>query len=238
MTNLPAHDVLLAGFPCQAFSYAGKQKGFADSRGTLFFEIERLLAATTKKPAMLLLENVRGFTTHDKGRTYAAVVSKIEALGYRVKMLLLNSSNFNVPQNRVRIYLVCTLGKEPNVSIQSDLGAADSHKFKKAMSQPDLFSILSSYSCVKHILEPEVDSRYRCTKNFIMQLSDFLHGRPFSDLHGMRLIDYRGGNSIHSWDLGTKGYCSDDERALMNAIIGNRRKKTFWYRAGRKRAHD
>jgi DNA (cytosine-5)-methyltransferase 1 len=225
--SLPEHDILLAGFPCQAFSYAGKQKGFADTRGTLFFEVERLLNLAKNKPQLLLLENVRGFTTHDNGRTYATVVSKLEALGYGVKALLLNSSNFGVPQNRVRIYLVCTLGHVASLTIESDLGAADSHKFKKALLQKDLFSAVEPHRCVKEILQRDVDEQYWCSKTFVSQLADALQGKSFDKLHGVRLIDTRGGNSIHSWDLGTKGHCSVEERELMEALIGNRRKKHF-----------
>lgn len=231
--TLPSHDVLLAGFPCQAFSYAGKQKGFADIRGTLFFEIERLLTSIKKKPELLILENVRGFKTHDKGRTYETVISKIESLGYKTKTLLLNSSNFGVPQNRVRVYIVCTLNRSPVVSIQSDLGAADSHKFKKSSSQISLFDFfdttIKSFPkvYVGDILEPNVDKKYICSKEFRSQLSEALHGQSFDALHGVRLIDYRGGNSLHSWDLGIKGRCSPEEKSLMNAIIANRRKKHF-----------
>lgn len=151
--SLPPHDILLAGFPCQSFSYAGKQKGFADTRGTLFFEIERLINAAKKKPRLLLLENVRGFTTHDGGRTYATVISKLNDLGYEVSPLLLNSSNFGVPQNRVRIYLVCTLEYKPNISLISNLGASDSHKFKHAVLQGEFFSATVPHSCVADILE-------------------------------------------------------------------------------------
>ncbi|CAE6727586.1 DNA (cytosine-5-)-methyltransferase [Candidatus Nitrotoga fabula] len=225
--ELPEHDVLLAGFPCQAFSYAGKQKGFADTRGTLFFEIERLISTATIKPKLLLLENVRGFTTHDSGRTFSTVLTRLNTLGYEVETLLLNSSNFGVPQNRVRAYLVCSYGSSPNLSIQSNLGSADSHKFKQSVQQSDLFSMNNAFRCVKDVLEPQVDQRYWCSSKFIAQLKDALHRRPFDSLHGVRLIDYRGGNSLHSWELGTKGHCSDEERALMNAIIGNRRKKHF-----------
>ena len=108
--TLPEHDILLAGFPCQAFSYAGKQMGFADTRGTLFFEIERLLRSINKKPDLLLLENVRGFVTHDKGRTCKAVVDILHNLGYKTALLLLNSSNFSAPQNRVRLYMSKPMG--------------------------------------------------------------------------------------------------------------------------------
>jgi len=226
--SLPEHDVLLAGFPCQAFSYAGKQKGFADTRGTLFFEIERLLASAKRKPKYLLLENVRGFTTHDKGRTFNTVLDRLDKLGYKVKPLLLNSSNFNVPQNRVRIYLVCKLKTDPNVSINSDLGAADSHKFKKQREvQLDIFESNKSFTVVKDILESSVDKKYLCTKKFTQQLATALDGKSFEYLHGVRLIDFRGGNSLHSWDLGIKGVCSLDEREFMNALISNRRKKHF-----------
>ena len=228
LEELPSHDVLLAGFPCQAFSYAGKQMGFSDTRGTLFFEIERLLSAAMEKPRYLLLENVRGFTTHDKGRTFRTVVERLEGLGYKVKSLLLNSSKFNVPQNRVRIYLVCKLKDEPILSIQSDVGYSDSHKFKESNGQIDFFEGLSGGSrTVKDILEKNVDRKYICSETFTKQLKDALEGGPFEKLHGVRLIDYRGGNSIHSWDLGLKGHCSKAERDFMDALISNRRKKHF-----------
>lgn len=228
LDELPEHDVLLAGFPCQAFSYAGKQKGFADTRGTLFFEIERLLGVAKEKPKYLLLENVRGFTTHDKGRTFKTVIERLELLGYKVKPVLLNSSNFNVPQNRVRIYLVCKLENYPNLSLVSDVGHSDSHKFKKTKTQSDLFHVESvKQKTVRDILEKSVDSKYMCSDSFTHQLKDALDGRSFENLHGVRLIDYRGGNSIHSWDLGLKGHCDKDERDFMNALISNRRKKHF-----------
>jgi DNA (cytosine-5)-methyltransferase 1 len=225
---LPPHDLLLAGFPCQAFSYAGKRKGFADTRGTLFFEIERLLGVAKKKPQYVLLENVRGFTTHDNGRTFATVIERLEMLGYKVKPVLLNSSNFNVPQNRVRIYLVCKLREEPYLSIQSDVGHSDSHKYKKSKNQRDIFDEpQESSKTVKDILEASVDEKYLCSDKFTRQLEEALGGKSFNKLHGVRLIDYRGGNSIHSWDLGLKGQCSADERDFMNALILNRRKKEF-----------
>lgn len=226
--KLPNHDVLLAGFPCQAFSYAGKQKGFADTRGTLFFEIERLLGVAKRKPKYLLLENVRGFTTHDNGRTFKTVIERLENLGYKVKPLLLNSSNFNVPQNRVRIYLVCKLKEEPKVSLQSDVGHSDSHKFKKSKEQIDIFDNPDELTrTVKDVIDKDVDQKYLCSEAFTNQLKDALDGEPFEKLHGVRLIDYRGGNSIHSWDLGLKGHCSKEERDFMDALISNRRKKHF-----------
>ncbi len=102
--DIPDHDILLAGFPCQPFSIAGKGLGFADTRGTLFFNIEAILKA--KKPRAFLLENVKRLTTHDNGQTFAVIVEKLKALGYTVYTKVFNSLDFGVPQKRERIYLV------------------------------------------------------------------------------------------------------------------------------------
>lgn len=225
---LPEHDVLLAGFPCQAFSYAGSRKGFADTRGTLFFEIERLLKSAIKKPRILLLENVRGFMTHDGGRTFETVRKSLEQLGYGVQAILKNSTFFGVPQNRVRVYIVCVLGSTPNLPFVSDAGYADSHKFKQSNQQYAInFFEQDKLKTVADILETDVDKKYHCSEKFLKQLRSALKGKHFDTLHGVRLIDSRGGNSLHSWDLGLKGPCSKNERQLMDAIIKNRRKKTF-----------
>jgi len=225
---LPEHEILLAGFPCQSFSYAGKRAGFGDTRGTLFFEIERLISGQRNKPRFLILENVRGFTTHDGGRTYATVLNCLERLGYSTKGVLLNSSDFGVPQNRVRVYIVATLEKDINFDIRSNVGFSDSHKAKQSNLQKSFFDDAEqSKATVKDILEHSVSSRYNCSKTFIKQLKTALNGKPIETLHGMRLIDYRGGNSLHSWDLGTKGICSQEEREFMTCLIQNRRKKHF-----------
>lgn len=108
--DIPDHDILLAGFPCQPFSIAGKQKGFADTRGTLFFNIESILAA--KKPKAFLLENVRRLVTHDNGNTFSVILSHLQALGYTVHHTIFNSLHFGLPQKRERIYIVGFL--EPN----------------------------------------------------------------------------------------------------------------------------
>ena len=105
--DLPPFDLLCGGFPCQAFSNAGKRKGFDDARGTLFFEIARL--AEARRPAYLLLENVPGLLTHDQGRTFAVILSALDELGYHVEWSVLNSANFHVPQSRKRVFLICYL---------------------------------------------------------------------------------------------------------------------------------
>lgn len=101
---IPDHDILLAGFPCQPFSIAGKQLGFADTRGTLFFNIEAILKA--KRPKAFLLENVKRLRTHDKGRTLGVILEKLKGLGYTVYHKVLNTLDYGMPQKRERIYIV------------------------------------------------------------------------------------------------------------------------------------
>ena len=102
--SMPEFDLLCGGFPCQAFSVAGRRGGFDDSRGTLFFEIARI--ARVKRPAFLCLENVPGLLSHDKGRTFQTIVNAISELGYDVAWQVLNSKNFGVPQSRKRVYII------------------------------------------------------------------------------------------------------------------------------------
>ena len=106
-TDLPDFDLLCGGFPCQAFSNAGKRRGFADARGTLFFEIARVVKV--KRPRYLLLENVPGILGHDHGKTFAVILSTLDDLGYHVEWAVLNSKHFGVPQSRKRVFLICYL---------------------------------------------------------------------------------------------------------------------------------
>lgn len=102
--NIPNHDILCAGFPCQAFSISGKQKGFEDSRGTLFFDVARIIQE--KRPMVVFLENVKNFATHDNGNTLRVVENTMHELGYSFDYAVLNAINFGVPQKRERIYMV------------------------------------------------------------------------------------------------------------------------------------
>lgn len=102
--EIPEHDILLGGFPCQPFSIIGEKKGFADTRGTLFFNIENILRA--KRPKAFLLENVKGLKSHDKGRTFATIIQKLEELNYNVHSTVLNSLDFGLPQKRERTFIV------------------------------------------------------------------------------------------------------------------------------------
>ena len=217
---LPEHDILLAGFPCQSFSYAGKKEGFGDTRGTLFFEIMRLI--DSNKPKVLILENVRGLQTNDDGRTIKTIEHEIRKRGYDFNLFLLNSCNFGLPQNRVRAYIICVLGKSPKLNITSDLGPQDSHSYTQQLS---LFQQYQ-FSCVKDILEDNPDAKYDCSPLFIELLTTYCQG-DLEKLYGKRLIDYRGGNSIHSWELGLKGKCTPEEIKLMNMFILKRRNKEF-----------
>jgi DNA (cytosine-5)-methyltransferase 1 len=221
--DIPEFDFLLGGFPCQPFSYAGKMMGFGDTRGTLFFEIERILAH--HKPWDFMLENVRGLTSHDKGRTFETILSKLRKLGYSVGFTILNSSAVGVPQNRVRVYIVGVRGGRLNFNIPSDLGARDSHHFKQMSEQPDLF-VEHPIALVKSILERSPNKKYDCSSEFSDSLSKIVKG-DFRKLHGLRLIDTRHGNSIHSWEVGIKGPCNQHEIKFMNLLISNRRKKKF-----------
>ena len=97
-------DVICGGFPCQAFSIAGRRLGFEDTRGTLFFEIAR--AAKQIQPRFLFLENVKGLLNHDKGRTFTTILTTLDELGFDVEWQVLNSKDFGVPQNRERVFII------------------------------------------------------------------------------------------------------------------------------------
>ena len=103
--DIPDFDIMCAGFPCQAFSIAGQRGGFEDTRGSLFFEIARIVKE--KLPSVLLLENVRGLLNHDKGQTFATILAVLEGMGYKnLRWFILNSKDFGVPQNRERIFII------------------------------------------------------------------------------------------------------------------------------------
>ncbi len=106
--DIPAHDLLLAGFPCQPFSQAGLKKGFQDTRGTLFFNIAEIL--NHHRPKAVLLENVKRLRSHDNGNTLKVIMKTLTDLGYSVKTTVMNAKDFGVPQNRERLYIVALLG--------------------------------------------------------------------------------------------------------------------------------
>lgn len=103
--GIPDHDILCAGFPCQAFSISGKQRGFEDSRGTLFFDVARIVKE--KKPKIVFMENVKNFEKHGGGKTLEVIKGTMQELGYTFFYKVLNAADYGVPQNRERIYMVC-----------------------------------------------------------------------------------------------------------------------------------
>lgn len=105
--SIPDHDLIAGGFPCQSFSIAGKQMGFSDPRGTLFFDILRI--AKTKNPKAIILENVKNLSTHDSGRTLMTIKKSLEDIGYHFSWEVLNAKDFGVPQNRERTIMVASL---------------------------------------------------------------------------------------------------------------------------------
>lgn len=113
--DLPDFDLICGGFPCQSFSIAGKRRGFEDTRGTLFFEIARIVRA--KRPRYIFLENVKGLLSHDEGYTFSRIISAIDELGYDCQWEVLNSKNFGVPQNRERVFIIGHLRGTPRPQV-------------------------------------------------------------------------------------------------------------------------
>ena len=133
--DIPEHDMLCAGFPCQAFSIAGKRRGFEDTRGTLFFEIARILE--TKRPTYLFLENVKGLLSHEEGKTFKTILRTLDDLGYDIQWMVLNSKFFGVPQNRERVFIIGSLrGKSrPKILPIKESNEVDIQQNKKLPEQ-------------------------------------------------------------------------------------------------------
>lgn len=141
--DVPSHDVLLAGFPCQPFSLMGKQMGFDDERGTLFFYIEKLILK--HKPKVVVLENVKGLEKHDNGRTFERMKDiLINKLKYKISFKVLNTADYGIPQTRRRLFIVC---------FRDDCKLDLEFKFPKEITRDDKFS-------VKELLDDDVDKKY------------------------------------------------------------------------------
>lgn len=154
-STIPNHDILCAGFPCQAFSISGKQKGFEDSRGTLFFDVARIIKE--KKPKVVFMENVKNFATHDEGKTLAVIKATMEELGYQFHQKVLNAVDYGVPQKRERIYMVC---------FRNDLevkGFQYPKPFKLMRHVEDF--LLKDEKMVEHLYVDRPDTYYNDTKD-------------------------------------------------------------------------
>lgn len=202
ITQIPATDIedfdfLLAGFPCQPFSAAGLQLGFEDTRGTLFFEIERILKE--KKPYGFLLENVEGLVNHDDGRTLSIIVNHLKQLNYFVSYRLIDSKYFGLAQSRKRVYIVGT--RDAHVSL-------DNFEDQTAV----LGNILD------HNL-PTVDSTFT-RKLFEHFTPEEVVGKAIKDKRG-------GSDNIHSWEIGLKGETTPEQSELLNLLLRERRRKKW-----------
>lgn len=164
VVDIPPHDILCAGFPCQPFSISGKKAGFKDTRGTLFFDIARIV--NHHKPKMVFLENVKNFATHDKGRTLKTIVTVLEDLGYTVHYKLLNASHYGVPQSRIRIYIV---------AFRADLDANQFEFPTAKLSRKTLEDILETRS--EKLAGTEIDVEYELDENYEEKI-DKLPKRP------------------------------------------------------------
>lgn len=208
--DIPEHDILLAGFPCQAFSFAGTRKGFQDTtKGTLFFDTARILKA--KKPSYFILENVEGLITHDPdpanpkapyGRTLTTILDTLKNIGYKINWGLLDASYYGVAQARKRIFIVGSLTHSPNMPQPSATPTAVAKTLQKNVKEKDEKVITFSKLLTSHY---DIN---------------FLKGKAVRDKRG-------GPNNIHSWNIEYWGKTSTEERQLLEVLALESRKKSW-----------
>lgn len=167
--SIPDHDLLVAGFPCQAFSIAGKQKGFSDTRGTLFFDVARILKE--KQPKYFLLENVKNLVAHDGGNTFKTIIRTLNEIGYTIDFAIINSQEAGLPQNRERTYIVGIFnGQTSEIVTDNRNSKIDNLKKTFEYNGFDFFSTLvfdNPKLYIKDILEETQENRYLITNNKI-----------------------------------------------------------------------
>jgi len=199
INEIDSFDLLCAGFPCQPFSSAGNKKGFNDDRGGIIFKIIDI--CKKYKPKIVILENVSNLIILENGKPLKRICEEFNNIGYFVSYKKLNAADFGVPQNRERVFIICSLEKQ-----------VDLNKIEYINPENTLNSIIdykAKYS--------DIESNFA---NKIMKL----HSQ--TPLFGYKMQDKRGGkNNIHSWDIGVNGVLTISERELMNKIMTERRKK-------------
>lgn len=161
VSDIPDHDLLVGGFPCQSFSVAGKRGGFKDTRGTLFFDIARI--AKAKKPSYLLLENVKGLLSHDEGNTFATIITTLDELGYDCQWQVCNSIYFT-GQYRQRVYILANLRGKPRPQTFPLPESSERHITKINSSQKKYASCLTTRNAKSRL---EVDMAFVYQKNGI-----------------------------------------------------------------------
>jgi len=196
-SQIPEFDFLLAGFPCQPFSSAGKRQGFLDERGGLFFSIHKILQQ--KKPSGFLLENVDALVSHDNGNTLKIILNKLSAIGYHVNYQILDSSKFGIPQIRKRVYII---GHKKNLPqflehCEARAQAKDFIQYNEPFKENEFSKIL----------------RAKFTKIE-------LEGKSIKDKRG-------GKNNIHSWEIDLKGKVNSRQKKLLSEILKKRRYKKW-----------
>lgn len=199
--DIPDHDLLCAGFPCQSFSIAGKRLGFEDTRGTMFFEIARIIR--DKRPRYFLLENVKGLLSHDEGKTFQTILGVLSDLGYEYQWQVLNSKNFGVPQNRERVFIIGHL---------------------RETSRPEVFPIGESYSISHQTKYAEqagrsrisstIDARYGSLRNAGETYLHYIGG--IKGKRDMWLKDNK--QNSRNFSQGQRVYSSD---GIASTIAGN-----------------
>lgn len=172
--ELPDFDIIAGGFPCQPFSLGGLRKGFEDTRGTLFFEVARLIK--DRQPKAFFLENVEGLANHDGGKTIKVIENVLSDLGYNFQWKVMNACDYGVPQNRKRWYCV-GFRNDLNIGFDGQEGS-----FSKVYSFPEKCEL--KYK-VKDIVEVEVDDCYKisetCKKNVLQYLDEFKNSKRFHE---------------------------------------------------------
>ena len=197
--KIDSFNLLCAGFPCQPFSSAGSKKGFDDSRGGIIFKIIDI--CKRYKPNYVILENVSNLITLENGKPLKRICDEFSDIGYYVSYKKLNATDFGVPQNRERVFIVCCLEK-----------VIDLNKIEYVGQDIKLNSIIDYTSKYTDIEKDFADK--------------ILHLHSQTSLFGYKMQDKRGGqNNIHSWDIGVNGILTINERDLMKKIMTERRKK-------------
>lgn len=204
--TIPDHDILCAGFPCQAFSISGKQSGFEDARGTLFFDVARII--NEKQPKLVFMENVRNFASHDNGKTIEVVKQTLFELGYTFNYALLNSSDFGLPQNRQRIYMI---------AIRKDLNV---DKFSFPLGSKEAI-------CLKDIILDDQE-----TKEFIINRNDInLNLNKIKEIEENKQIYYKPQRigTINKGGQGERIYSELGHAVTLSAYGGGPGSKTGCY---------
>ena len=169
--DIPDHDLLVAGFPCQAFSIAGMQKGFFDTRGTLFFDVARILKE--KQPKYFLLENVKNLVAHDGGKTFKTIIQTLNEIGYTIDFTIINSLEAGLPQNRERTYIVgIKNGKSAKKVADKRSKKINDLKSNFEYTGFDFFGTLEFHNPQKYIvdiLEEDRSLKYMITNDHIVE---------------------------------------------------------------------